>query len=67
MSINIRSATIEDKDFIVSLVLRLVEFGVPAWRDADRMTEVDKRILTEKLDNLPPDTAIFIAEDETGF
>jgi ribosomal protein S18 acetylase RimI-like enzyme len=66
MNIKIRPATIEDKNFIISLVPRLVEFGPPAWRDAEQMTDFDAQALSKKLDNLPPDTAVFIAEDETG-
>lgn len=61
--INIRSASIEDKEFILSLVPRLTEFGPPAWRDAAQMTATDIQVLTDKLANNPPETAIFIAED----
>lgn len=63
--ITIRAATIDDKEFILSLVPRLVEFNPPPWRDAGQMTLLDRRILSEKLLDRPAGTAIFIAEEET--
>lgn len=65
-NIRIRPASIGDKEFIISLLPRLVEFGPPAWRDAARMTAADIQTLSDKLVNQPPGTAIFIAEDEQG-
>lgn len=62
--INIRTATVNDKDFILSLIPRLTEFGPPAWRNIDSMIEVDKAVLSEKLIDPSSETAIFIAEDE---
>jgi ribosomal protein S18 acetylase RimI-like enzyme len=63
--IHIRPATIDDKEFILSLLPRLVEFGPPAWRDANQMIAVDTKILTDKLNDQPEGTAIFIALDST--
>lgn len=65
-NIQIRSASIGDKEFIISLVPRLVEFGPPSWRDAAQMTATDGQILSNKLLNQPSGTAIFIAEDGDG-
>lgn len=65
-TIDIRPATINDQDFIVSLVPRLVEFNPPAWRDAEQMTAADIRILGEKLAAPTAEDAIFIAEDADG-
>lgn len=64
--IKIRHASISDKDFIISLVSRLVEFSPPSWRDAEEMTATDSRILNDKIINQPPGTVIFIAEDGDG-
>lgn len=64
--VQIRSAELRDKEFIVSLVPRLVEFGPPSWRDIQQMTAADIQIINDKLDNHPAGTAIFIAEDEKG-
>jgi GNAT superfamily N-acetyltransferase len=70
MSINsqirVRPATIEDKEFILSLVPRLTEFGPPSWRDAIQMISIDIEVLTNKLIDQPDNTAIFIAEDNQG-
>lgn len=62
-NIRIRPASVADKDFIVSLVPRLTEFGVPPWRDAAQLNAVDVRVLSDKLVNQPQGTAVFIAED----
>ena len=65
-TVQIRPATVDDKEFIISLVPRLVEFGPPVGRDADQMTSVDAQLLSDKLLNQPSGTAIFIAEDGEG-
>ncbi len=65
-SIKIRHATAADKEFIVSLVPRLVEFSPPDWRDAEQMIATDSAILAAKLRNEPPGTAVFVAEDQSG-
>ena len=64
--VRIRPAEIGDKDFILSLVPRLADFGPPAWRDAVQMTAHDARVLCDKIVKQPPGTAIFIAEDKKG-
>ncbi|MDQ3685069.1 MAG: GNAT family N-acetyltransferase [Acidobacteriota bacterium] len=65
-NIKIRPASIGDKEFIISLVPRLVEFNPPSWRDVTQMTATDSRILDDKLLNQPSGTVIFIAEDSDG-
>lgn len=65
-NIKIRPASIADKEFIISLVPRLVEFNPPAWRDAAQMTVIDNQVLSDKLLNQPVGTAVFIAEDNDG-
>ena len=64
--IRIRSASFSDRDFILSLVPRLVEFGPPSWRDVSQMITTDIQVLRDTLTNPSPDTAFFIAEDENG-
>ncbi|HZV70900.1 MAG TPA: GNAT family N-acetyltransferase [Saprospiraceae bacterium] len=63
-SLQIRLATIEDEDFIVSLIPRLTEFGPPPWRYVPDMTEYDILIILKSLHEQPEGTVIFIAEDE---
>ncbi|CAN5546409.1 GNAT family N-acetyltransferase [soil metagenome] len=65
-NIQIRPASIGDKEFVISLVPRLVEFSPQSWRDAAQMTATDSQILSDKLLNQPSGTAIFIAEDSDG-
>ena len=50
-NIQIRPATMVDKEFIISLVPRRVEFDPPAWRDVDKMTAANTQILSDKLIN----------------
>ena len=61
-----RPAAIGDKEFIISLLPRLVEFGPPSWRDITQMTVTDTQVLSDRILNQPPGTAIFIAEDANG-
>lgn len=65
-NIQIRLVTIYDKDFILSLLPRLEEFGLPLWRDAAQMLTTDTQVLSDKLIDSPSGTAIFIAEDDQG-
>jgi len=65
-NIQIRPASIDDKEFILSLLPRLVEFGPPAWRNGNQMTVIDQQVLSDKLSNPQPGTAIFIAQDSSG-
>src|SRR5829696_8572749 len=64
--IRIRPASAGDVDFVTSLVPRLVEFGPPAWRDSQQMTATDARVLSERLLEQTPGTAVFIAEGAGG-
>lgn len=66
LDIRIRPASISDKEFVLSLVPRLSEFGPPSWRDTAQMAVTDAQILTDKFDNQPHGTAIFIADDANG-
>ena len=65
-AIKIRPAFAEDKEFIISLVPRLTEFGPPPWRDAAHLTAFDTQILSDRLVNQAEGTIIFIAEDAGG-
>src|SRR4051812_35469913 len=65
-NILIRSATPNDKEFILLLLPRLVEFGPPPWRDASQMTATDTQVLCDSLATQSSGVAIFIAEGENG-
>ncbi len=62
----IRSATADDRDFILSLAHRLTEFGTVPGRDSGQMIARDRAVLAEALDRPSAETAIFVAEDEQG-
>ncbi|MBV9959546.1 MAG: GNAT family N-acetyltransferase, partial [Acidobacteria bacterium] len=64
--IQIRPATPGDKEFLVSLLPRLVEFGPPPWRDVAQMMTIDREVLCKNLSAPSPGIAIFIAEDVGG-
>jgi GNAT superfamily N-acetyltransferase len=62
--VRIRPASRADREFVVSLMPRLVEFGPPVWRDAAQMTAFDTSVINESLLDPKPGTAVFVAEDE---
>jgi GNAT superfamily N-acetyltransferase len=65
-NIRIRPASLDNQEFIISLLPRLMEFGPPAWRDVSQMTAIDTQVLSDALLSQSPGTAIFIAEDGEG-
>jgi GNAT superfamily N-acetyltransferase len=62
----IRPAELSDRDFILDLVPRLLEFGGVPGRDPVQMIDRDRVVLMESLHTPTADTSIFIAEDTTG-
>lgn len=64
--IHTRPASNSDKEFIISLLHRLEEFGPPPWRNAPQMLATDIQVLSEALLNKSPEIVIFIAEDDQG-
>ena len=66
LKLHIRPAELSDRDFILTLVPRFVEFHLPAWRNPDRMTATNQRILATAFDTPPANSAILIAEDRLG-
>lgn len=62
----IRPAEHSDKDFILSLLPRLVEFGPPSWRNPAQMTAADTEVLERVLTTNPSGTVVLVAEDESG-
>lgn len=64
--IQIRTASLDDREFIISLLPRLAEFGPPPWRATSGMLDTDIRVLNQTLVNPSADTAFFIAADDQG-
>ena len=65
MSISVRSFIPQDKEFILSLVSRFSEFELPEWRHTDEIDNTNRLALLKAMEQLEPESAIFVAEDET--
>jgi ribosomal protein S18 acetylase RimI-like enzyme len=66
MTIYLRPFTPSDTHFIESLIPRFSEFDLPAWRTQDEIDNANFASLKKAMESPEPDSAIFIAEDETG-
>ncbi|HEU4670500.1 MAG TPA: GNAT family N-acetyltransferase [Dyella sp.] len=56
----------DDDDFILGLVPRFVEFELPAWRRRHECIEGIRRDVVHHLDDQPPNSFLFVAEDADG-
>lgn len=63
MTIQIRPYQPKDSEFILALVTRFSEFGLPTWRQADEIDHANRAFLEQALKQPEPDSAIFVAED----
>jgi GNAT superfamily N-acetyltransferase len=64
--VRVRPASAADREFVVSLMPRLVEFGPPRWRDPEQMTAFDTEVITRNLLDPARGAAVLIAEDADG-
>ena len=64
MVISVRPFVPQDKEFILSLVLRFSEFELPEWRTTDEIDNTNRLALMKAMEQLEPESAIFVAEDE---
>jgi GNAT superfamily N-acetyltransferase len=65
--VRIRVATESDRDFVLGIVPELLSFGPPPpWRDADRMNDVDRRVIGDALGGRTPGASILVAESAEG-
>jgi GNAT superfamily N-acetyltransferase len=62
--VRIRPARIRDKEFILDLAQRLVEFGTVPGREPLQMVARDRAVLAKALEQPSADTALFVAEDD---
>ena len=62
----IRPAHAGDKDLILDLARRLVEFGPVPGREPSEMLTRDRAVLANALEHPSADTALFVAEDDEG-
>lgn len=62
----IRLAEEEDGDFILGQTLRFVNFTLPPWRRRDECIGGIRRDLSRHLEDQPPNSYLFVAEDTDG-
>ncbi|MBB3227524.1 GNAT superfamily N-acetyltransferase [Luteibacter sp. Sphag1AF] len=62
----VRLAESEDDNFILDMVPRFVNFPLPAWRRRNECIEGISKDLLHHLDDQPPNSFLFVAEDEEG-
>lgn len=60
----VRRAGVHDENAITALIARLVEFGPPAWRDVERMLEIDRERIVRSLRANLDDPVVFVATSE---
>jgi GNAT superfamily N-acetyltransferase len=66
LSLTIRPARHDDETFLVSLMPRLADFPLPAWRTADEIARGDRQILLDALHGKLEHSAILVAELSPG-
>ena len=59
----VRTAAVDDLDFVLGLMPRLYESVTPPWRDAELMTRVDCELVETNLRERPEGTAVLVAEE----
>ena len=62
----IRPAAPADREWILSIVPRLHEFGPPPWRPVARMDAAEIGAVAAALDDPRDDAAVLVAEDASG-
>lgn len=63
---NFRQANDDDESFVVALAECFVNFDLPPWRKRIDCTNGIRQDLLKNLDDPPPSSWLFIAEDEDG-
>jgi ribosomal protein S18 acetylase RimI-like enzyme len=64
--VRIRPALTGDREFILGLAERLIEFGPVPGRESSQMVARDRAVLARTLEQPPADTGLFVAEDDEG-
>lgn len=62
----IRLAEAEDERFILGLAEHFVDFPLPPWRQRSECANGIRKDLLHHLDDSPPNSFIFVAEDDSG-
>ena len=66
LPLSIRSARHDDEAFLLSLLPRLADFPLPAWRTAEEIARGDRQILLDALHGRIEHAAILVAELSPG-
>lgn len=66
MTISVRPFLPKDSKFILSCVSRFSEFELPEWRRKNEIDHTNRFALMKAMEQLEPESAIFVAEDETS-
>jgi ribosomal protein S18 acetylase RimI-like enzyme len=64
--VHIRPAGVGDREFVLELAGRLIEFGSVPGRDPSQMLVRDRAVLAGALEQSSADTSVFVAEDDAG-
>jgi ribosomal protein S18 acetylase RimI-like enzyme len=64
--LRVRTATPEDRDFVLGLVHCFVEFGMPPWHEPRDVVSAIERVLDAPTDYSAEDPALMVADDEAG-
>lgn len=62
MTVTVRPAREADREFILSIVPRLRDFGAPSLRSVESLDEAERRALAGALDDLAEDALLLVAE-----
>ena len=66
MAVFVRSFLPTDEEFIISLISRFSEFDLPEWRRINDIDNTNRLALLRAMEQPEPESAIFIAEDESA-
>ena len=63
MSVAVRPAGPDDRDFVLATAVELAAFGPPEWRTPDEVVEGEARTLRAWFASAPPGSALLVAEE----
>ncbi|MGE5413561.1 MAG: N-acetyltransferase family protein [Syntrophomonadaceae bacterium] len=63
MSVAVRPAGPDDRDFVLATAVELAAFGPPEWRTPDEVVEGEVRTLRAWFASAPPGSALLVAEE----
>jgi len=64
MTVAVRPARPEDRDFVLATAVELAAFGPPEWRTAEEVVEGEARTLRAWFAGAPPGSALLVAEED---